>query len=65
MRVWIQPQWVADCVNGRKILPHEQYGPGELLPPHLSPWDGEGELIRPWAEAAEASEVIGGEEGCK
>ncbi|EJT52329.1 hypothetical protein A1Q1_04540 [Trichosporon asahii var. asahii CBS 2479] len=47
---WVQPQWVADCVNRQKILGAEEYGPGKLLPPHLSPWDGEGELERPWLE---------------
>ena len=57
--VWIQPQWVADCVNKGKIIGAEGYGPGELLPPHLSPWDGEGELSRPWLE--ENAEVLAGE----
>ena len=47
---WIQPQWVADCVNRFKILGAEEYAPGKLLPPHLSPWEGEGELNRPWLE---------------
>lgn len=47
---WVQPQWVADCVNRQKVLGAEEYGPGKLLPPHLSPWDGEGELQRPWLE---------------
>ncbi|RXK35144.1 pescadillo [Tremella mesenterica] len=46
--VWVQPQWVADSVNAGKILSSEEYGPERLLPPHLSPWDGEGELERPW-----------------
>jgi len=68
--VWIQPQWVADCVNKRKILGSEGYGPGELLPPHLSPWDGEGEVARPWldgeagvaaTEEAAAEVVVDGE----
>jgi pescadillo protein len=48
--VWIQPQWVADCVNRGKVLDAEEYAPGKLLPPHLSPWDGEGELERPWLD---------------
>lgn len=48
--VWVQPQWVADCVNKGKIIGSEGYGPGQLLPPHLSPWDEEGEVARPWLE---------------
>ncbi|WWC60924.1 uncharacterized protein I303_103500 [Kwoniella dejecticola CBS 10117] len=47
---WIQPQWVADCVNKQKIISSEGYHPGQLLPPHLSPWDGEGEVYRPWLD---------------
>lgn len=54
---WVQPQWVADCVNRSKVLGTEEYGPGKLLPPHLSPWDGEGELARPWLENAEEVEA--------
>ena len=47
---WIQPQWVADCVNRGKIIGADEYAPGKLLPPHLSPWEGEGELSRPWLD---------------
>lgn len=62
---WIQPQWVADCVNKRKVIGAEGYGPGQLLPPHLSPWDGEGEVVRPWleGEAGMAAAEEGGVEG--
>lgn len=48
---WVQPQWVADCANRREVLPSGEgsgYEPGGSLPPHLSPWDGEGEIDRPW-----------------
>ena len=53
--VWVQPQWVADCVNKGKIIGAQGYGPGELLPPHLSPWDEEREVVRPWAEGQAGS----------
>ena len=56
--VWIQPQWIADCVNRGKVLGSNEYGPGKLLPPHLSPWEGEGELNRPWLE--ENAEAVAG-----
>lgn len=48
---WVQPQWVADCANLRRLLPAGEgsgYEPGGTLPPHVSPWDGEGANDRPW-----------------
>ncbi|KAJ9102934.1 hypothetical protein QFC20_004900 [Naganishia adeliensis] len=48
---WVQPQWVADCANLRRLLPAGEgsgYEPGGTLPPHVSPWDGEGVNDRPW-----------------
>lgn len=57
--VWVQPQWVADCINRNKIISSEEYKPGNLLPPHLSPWEGEGELSRPWLE--ENGQAVSGE----
>ena len=49
----MQPQWVFDCVNYRKLLPVEDYFPGVDLPPHVSPFvqEEEGDYIPPERQA--------------
>ena len=53
-RVYIQPQWIFDCINSGKIIDPALYRIGASLPPHLSPF------VRP--EESEESEVVETEE---
>ena len=39
----MQPQWVFDSVNRRRLLCVDDYASGCVLPPHLSPFVEEGE----------------------
>ncbi|KAI8816476.1 Pescadillo N-terminus-domain-containing protein [Fimicolochytrium jonesii] len=46
-REYLQPQWVYDSVNARKLVRTAGYHAGETLPPHLSPFanPGEGDYV--------------------
>ena len=36
--IYVQPQYIADCLNNTHILRPEEYSPGKQLPDHLSPF---------------------------
>lgn len=60
-REYLQPQWVYDSINAKKLVRTTGYHVGETLPPHLSPFVrlGEGDYI------PEEAKTVDGDEGTK
>ncbi|KAK6538736.1 mRNA-binding ribosome synthesis protein nop7 [Orbilia ellipsospora] len=65
-RIYVQPQYIWDCVNAGRILRPDSYAQGAELPPHLSPWvkakDGEYDPTAPVADDGESEEEEEAEE---
>lgn len=61
-RKYVQPQWVADCVNAGKILSEEPYLQGKILPPHLSPFGEDIGAYNPSADKDDDMDVYASDE---
>uniref|UniRef100_A0A182U4V1 Pescadillo homolog n=1 Tax=Anopheles melas TaxID=34690 RepID=A0A182U4V1_9DIPT len=61
-RDYIQPQWVFDSVNQRRLLPTNKYFMGAVLPPHLSPFTSANARYVPPEELAARKAAEGEEE---
>jgi len=62
-RTYIQPQWVADSINSRQLVISDNYAPGRMLPPHLSPFIEvkEGDYVPSTGVEEEEDEAFEGE----
>ncbi|KAI8324330.1 hypothetical protein GQ54DRAFT_256668 [Martensiomyces pterosporus] len=62
-RVYVQPQWVYDSINARRLLDVEDYLIGQPPPPHLSPFVeyGEGDYVPEAASKLASAEGFEGE----
>ncbi|KAK6349179.1 mRNA-binding ribosome synthesis protein nop7 [Orbilia blumenaviensis] len=59
-RLYVQPQYIWDCVNAGRVLRPDSYAQGAELPPHLSPWvkanEGEYDPTAPVEDDGESEE---------